>query len=280
MPRVGICLGKGRLKVAWCRGSRAFAAVTVWPEICVNNCMQRLIDPSPVRLHSWTAFLLTLLMASYGRAAKLPISDPYTSADMAFARYVDLQGQRDPFANSEPVVVMIEASLPGLYKSAAVVAIRQQGADELQVLQLAGDGTVLAEVLDRYFTIREQIDGLPADSIAITPANYKFHFGGQVNMGGATAYVYDVVPKKKRPGLLSGQLWMESGTGREVMLAGYLSDMSAARGRVDVVRETRMINGAVAGRVTHVAFTLPRLGRAEVVVTEAPPKFLALPPVE
>ena len=226
------------------------------------------IDSFPVRRHAWSALLLTLLMASHGRAAKLPIPSPYTSADVAFAKYVTLQGQRDPFANSQAVAIAIEASLPELYKSAAFVAIRKPG-ERVQILQIAGDGTVLAEVLDRYFIVRERIDALPFESIAVTPSNYKFHFGGEVSTGSAAAYIYDVSPKKKGPGLVSGRLWMDSATGREVMLSGSLSDMPAAIGRVDFVRDTQMVEGAVVARVTHVKFAVPRLGRAEVVVTEA-----------
>ena len=73
---------------------------------------------------------------------------------------------------------------------------------------------------------------------------------------------------------------MDSATGQEVMVAGYLSDIPAAGGRVDVVRETHVIDGFVAARVTHLRFAVPRLGRAEVVVTEASPKFLPLSRVE
>jgi hypothetical protein len=242
--------------------------------------MQPSNDSSSVRRHAGSVFLLTLLFGLQAHAANLPAPNPYPSADIAFARYIALQGQRDPFANSEPMAVLIETSLPDLYKSAAVVAIRRQGESQPQVLQVLGDGTVLSEVVDRYLSLRQQIDQLPAASNAITPANYKFHFGGEVKTGRATAYIYDVCPKKRRPGLLSGQLWMDSATGQEIMVSGYLPDVLAPASRIDVVRETQVIDGSVVARVTHLRFAVPRLGRAEVVVTEATPKFLALFPVE
>ena len=240
-------------------------------------------NSSPVRRHVWNVLLLTLLIAAHARAADLSLPTSYARPYVAFGRYVALQGQGDAFATSEPVVVLIEASLPGLYKSAALVAVRPQGEGErngLQVLQLAGDGTVVTEVIERYVALRQQFDRLPLASIAITPANYKFHFGGEVKTGGAAAYVYDVTPKKGRTGLLSGHVWMDSDTGHEVMLAGYVAEMPAAGGRVNIVRETQVIGGSVVGRVTHLAFALPRLGRAEVVITEAVLKLapLTLPP--
>jgi hypothetical protein len=189
---------------------------------------------------------------------------------MAFARYVVSQ-ERDPFPKSGPVLTLIEASLPELYKSAALVAVRgpaENARSELQVLQLAGDETVAAEVIDRYFTLRQKLDQLPMASIAVMPANYKFHFGGEVRTGGGAAYIYDVTPKKKRPGLVSGQLWIDAATGRELLLSGHLSDIPATAGLVDVVRETTLMNGSPIARVTHVAFTIPRLGRAELAITE------------
>ena len=149
--------------------------------------------------------------------------------------------------NRRPVGVFIEASLPALYKSAAMLAVRRQGEDkrsELQVLQTAGDGTVADEVIERYFALRQEVDILPLSSVAITPSNYKFHYAGEVKTGGAAAYVYDITPKKNRPGLLLGKIWMDAGTGDEVMLSGHLMDLPASGGRVDVVRDTKLMDGS------------------------------------
>jgi hypothetical protein len=161
--------------------------------------------------------------------------------------------------------------LPELYKSAALLAVRKQGEDkrsELHVLQIAGDGTVADEVIERYFAHRQEADILPLSSVAITPSNYKFHYAGEVKTGGAAAYVYDITPRKNRPGLLLGKIWMDAETGDEVMLSGHLTDLPNSGGRVDVVRNTELINGSAFARVTHVNFTVPLLGRAEVVITE------------
>ena len=156
-------------------------------------------------------------------------------------------------------------------QSAALVAVRRQGEDkqsELHILQIAGDGTVADEVIERYFALRQEVDILPLSSVAITPSNYKFHYAGEVRTGGTAAYVYDITPKKSRPGLLQGKIWMDARTGGEVMLSGRLMDLPAIGGRVDVVRDTKVMNGSALARVTHVAFTVPLLGRAEVVITE------------
>ena len=197
-----------------------------------------------------------------------------SSRELAFAQYVAMHGERDPLARSERVAVFIEASLTDLYKSAVLVGLRTPGVDELgrfQVLQVGGDATVAEEVIGPYWTARQQLDLLSRSSAAITPANYKFQFAGEVNTGGALAYIYDVTPKKKRPGLMAGRLWIDASTGEEVEFSGYAIDKPVAKeGRVNLVRETKLVNGFAVGRVSHVAWSAPLLGKAEVTVTEVP----------
>jgi hypothetical protein len=245
--------------------------VAFWSQTCATKSMQPSIDSSRARRRVWTVLLLIAAIGTSARAAgvSVPVSDP--SRELAFARYTTSHVERDPFKQSGPVGVFIEASLPGLYKSAALLAVRQQGEDkrsELHVLQIVGDGTVAEEVIERYFALRQEFDMLPVASVAITPSNYKFHYAGEVKTGAAAAYVYDITPKKSRPGLLQGKIWMDAGTGAEVMLSGYVMDLPASGGRVEVVRDTKLMNGCPFGRVTHVSFTVPLLGRAEVVITE------------
>jgi len=193
--------------------------------------------------------------------------------EVAFARYVAMHGEPDPLPESGTVGVFIEGSLLDLYKSAVLIGVRAPAEDErsrLLIIQIAGDGTVAEEVINRYWTVRQHLDFLPFSSVAITPANYKFHFDGEVKTGGALAYVYDVRPKKKRRGLVVGRLWIDASTGAEVEFSGYVVHMPEASdaGRVDVARETRLLNGLAIGRISHVTWTAPLLGRVQVTVTE------------
>jgi len=94
---------------------------------------------------------------------------------VAFARYIASIHERNPFTESGPVAVEIQASLPGLYKESRVLAIRQTGESErseYRVLQIEGDATVVQEVIARYFQVEEQLEDLPVSSVTITPANY------------------------------------------------------------------------------------------------------------
>ena len=222
---------------------------------------------------AWVAFLLVLFMGPSAPAADLSIQTSGSARQLAFARYTTSYAERDAFANSGPIGVFIEASLPQLYRSVTLTAVRTCGENQrhqLLIVQVAGDGTAAEEVIDRYLALRRQIELLPLSSVAITPANYKFHFAGEVKTGGALAYVYDITPKKSRPGLVLGQIWMDSSTGNEVMLSGSMTDLTSTSGRIEFVRDTKLMNGTVYARVTHVTLMIPLLGRAEVSVTEVP----------
>jgi hypothetical protein len=254
--------------------------IGLWPLNCTLICMTKEIlslscRPRSLlrgnRLCSLIAGLVMLSTVPNAQTAGLPTEPPEFSQGVAFARHLASLENGDAFERSGPVAVSIEASLPGLYKEASFLAVRdhdENGRPKYYVLALGGDGTVLAEVTGRYFAAEQQMHEFPASSIAITPANYKFRFAGSVTAGETPAYIYRITAKRGRRGLLSGQVWMDSRTGAEVMVTGRLAKLPSTNGPADVVCETRLLNGSRSNRVTHMAFTVPNLGRAELVVTE------------
>jgi len=221
---------------------------------------------------SLAAVLLVLAAMPEARGAEPPLMGPGSSArGLAFARYITSLQRRDPFAHSGPVAISIDASLPDLYKQCSVLAIREPGENgrrTYHVLALEGDGAVLAEIVGRYFRLEEEMDGVPAWSAATTPDNYKFRFVGEVNTGDNSAYVYRITPKKHPQVNIAGQLWMDSGSGADVMLSGRLRGMRSIGGPADFVRETKLLKGTPYGRITHLAFSVPPLGRAQLAITE------------
>jgi hypothetical protein len=191
---------------------------------------------------------------------------------VAFTRYVASLKQQDPFTEAGPVAVLIEASLPHLYKDSQLLAIRRIGEDERSeylILGIAGDGAAVDEVTTRYFALQEEIEKLPLSSSQISPENYKFRLRGEVKTGIGSAYVYDITPRKRRAGLFKGQIWIEAGTGAEVLVSGRLGGATSIGSTLDFVRETKL-DGASYARTTHLSFTVPLLGRSELIITERP----------
>ena len=126
------------------------------------------------RVCSCGVSLLLLLIAANGPAADFSMRVLGPPQSLAFARYIASLQNGDPFTESGPVLISIEASLPKLYKEAALLAIRELGENErsyYSVVQIEGDGAVTDEVIARYFALHQQIEKVPVSSIAISLAN-------------------------------------------------------------------------------------------------------------
>jgi hypothetical protein len=192
---------------------------------------------------------------------------------LAFGRYLASIQERNPFTESGPIGVEIEASLPGLAKQGSMLAVRQTGASErseYRVIRLDGDSTVKHQVIARYLAA-EQAEGLPYSSVAVTPANYKFSYVGSLGTNGTAVYIFQIAPKKKRDGLIRGQIWIDSATGIAVHQAGrFVKRPSVFIRWIEVTRDTNLRDGLPYTRVTHVAIDTRLVGRAELTITEGP----------
>lgn len=190
------------------------------------------------------------------------------------ARYL-ASGSAGPSWN--PEVLDIEASIPGLGKRASLSAIRRDPADEeggkprYEVLASAGDRTVRQQVIARYVSAEGDAAALPAASVAIAPENYRFRYAGSITDGASPVYIFEITPRKKRAGLLRGQLWIDSATGAAVRVTGYLVKRpSLFLRRIEITRDTILRGSVVFARVTHVEIDARLIGRAELTVTERP----------
>ena len=209
--------------------------------------------------------------ATHVQAAQALIVDSSTRATVAFARYTAGLELASPWSLE---TVEIEAALPKLEKQARLRAIRRLaplGKPEYQVLEIAGDQTVTRQVIARYLTAEVRAAAIPAPSIAITPANYKFRYKCALNTGASIVYAFLIAPRKKREGLIKGELWIDGETGAVVRQSGYLVQKpSIFVKRVDVIQETALRDGSAEERVTHLSIDTRLVGRAELIIHERP----------
>lgn len=233
------------------------------------------VKPSPGLL------ALFLTATGYGQQSALLTRSPLlhlvrpTVDEQAqvFGRYLASIQEGDPFTESGLVDVTIEASLPNLAEYGSLVAIRRTAAEgsQYQVIKLDGGSTVKQQVIARYLDAEEQAARLPRSSVAVTPANYKFHCTGSTVANGAAAYVFQISPRKKRAGLIEGQIWIDSATGIVVHQAGRLVKRPSIFTRqVRVERDTSLRDGVPHTRLTHVVVETRLVGRAELTITERP----------
>jgi len=229
---------------------------------------------------------LVLLLPVGASASDSAMTLPASAEGLALARYVVSTQTASPFHTKETVVVAVEASLPGLFKESQLIALRRlgdSGRNEYRLLQTTGDVTVTQEVIAPYLAMLDGIEELPASSVAVTPANYRFRYLGQVGTGAATAYVFRITPRRKRDGLIEGQLWIDALTGTGVLETGRLvrtpSDFAPG---IQVVRDTKLLHGVPCVRISHVFVETHRAGRGQLTITEyrlsaagdaAPPPF-------
>jgi hypothetical protein len=215
--------------------------------------------------------LLAVLLASYVQAAEALIVDSTTQAAMAFARYTAGLEQTSAWSLE---TVEIEAALPKLEKRARLRAVRRLaplGKPEYQVLEITGDQTVARQVIARYLSAEVRAAAIPAASVAITPANYKFRYKGALNTGAGVIYAFLIAPRKKREGLIKGELWIDGETGAVVRQSGYLVDKpSIFVKRVNIIQETALREGSAEERVTHLSVDTRLAGRAELTIHERP----------
>jgi hypothetical protein len=193
---------------------------------------------------------------------------------LAFARYLASLQDRSPFTESGPIDVEIEASLPGLAKQGSMEAVRQIGAYERSQYSSSkfdGDSTVKHQVIARYLAAEEQAEGLPYSSVAVTPVNYNFRYMGSVETSGTVAYVFQIAPKKKRDGLIEGQIWIDSATGIAIRQTGrFVKRPSVFIRKIEVTRDTNLRDELPYTRVTHIAIDTRSAGRAELTIIERP----------
>jgi len=159
------------------------------------------------------AAVLTLPALGAVEPSVVPASDSPTAGIVE--RYVTaIQGQQlHPKAVS--MEVDMDAQLPGLKKHGRFHALRfitKVGQIFYNRSRYEGDSTVKKEVIARYLEAEAQAREGYANSIAITPANYRFKFKGFADYGGRPAYVLQVTPFKKRVGLFKGELWIDQQT--------------------------------------------------------------------
>jgi hypothetical protein len=227
-----------------------------------------------VKLRYRVLAAVLLLPATFWADNGAPIDVTENTApppSLAFARYLAALERNHPWTE---VAVDVDAVLPKLAEHGRLKAIRRLlpfGKPQYQVLEIEGDRTVRQQVIARYLTADARAAAMPSSSVAVTPQNYKFRYVGSIGQGDALAYVFRIAPRKKRAGLIKGELWIDAQSGEAVHQAGRLvKSGSIFLRRIDITRDTEIHEGRPYMRVTHLDVDTRLAGRAELTVKERP----------
>jgi hypothetical protein len=213
-----------------------------------------------------SAVLLSLLLPATVRAATPPLPK------LVLARYAAILEESSHSLDCRQVSVEIEASLPKLAQRGRLQAIRRMvspGKHEYRDLQVEGDRTVRQQVIARYLSAEAQAEALPSGSVAVSLVNYKFHYVGSIGPAGSLTYVFTISPRKKRVGLIQGELWIDAASGLPTRKAGRLVKTGSVFVRhIDVVQDIYIRDEAPYLQVTHLEIGTRLAGRAELTIRE------------
>src|ERR1700753_2720688 len=105
-----------------------------------------------------------------------------TLAPDAIVQNVCAAQQQSALSKSASMDIDIHASLPGLKKEGRFHALRKInpfGRISYLKASFEGDNAVKSQVVVRYLQAESDAQQDESDSIAVTPANYKFQYKGQ-----------------------------------------------------------------------------------------------------
>jgi hypothetical protein len=194
------------------------------------------------------------------------------AAGRALALYLASAAQGDPWSAPNEAMLEVDAYLPRLGEEGHLRAIRawaESKTPEYQVIHLDGDASVKQQVIARYLNAEQQAAAMPASLLALTPANYKFRYVG--SSSGTPVYVFRITPRKKRSGLINGELWIDGATGLLIHEVGYLVKKPSIFIRhFKIIRDVRLQDGAPYIRTTQIEIDARFVGRAELTITESP----------
>jgi hypothetical protein len=225
--------------------------------------------PSLVALLS---LALSFTASASGAVVSQTISVDPPAPSQALARYLASAANGDPWSAPNAVLLEIDACLPRLAEQGHLRAVRdwpEQQTPEYKVIHIEGDAMVKQQVIARYLAAEQRAAAMPTSSLAVTPANYNFRYVG--SSGGPPVYAFHITPRKKRPGLINGELWIDGATGLSVHEAGYLVKRpSTFIRKLKINRDVSLRDGVPYSRTTHVEIDVRLVGRAELMIVESP----------
>lgn len=114
-----------------------------------------------------------------------------------------------------------------------------------KAVRYEGDGFVKTNVIARI--LQSEVDHVQKDDPSLTalaPENYKFSHKATTQLDGRTVHVYQIKPRKKRPGLFKGQIYLDAQTGRLVRVEGrVVRSPSIFIKKIDFVQDYAEVDG-------------------------------------
>ncbi len=177
-----------------------------------------------------------------------PVTLPAMSPELALTTYQQRAQHQAQELGAYSAATVIRADLPASSQHGEFELLRQFTAPHTLIfkpLRYVGDGFVKTNIIARL--LQSEVDHVQKDdplSTALGPGNYKFSHKSTTQISGRTVYVFHVKPRKKRPGLFKGQIFLDAYTGSLVRAEGrVVKSPSLWVKKIDFRQDYADING-------------------------------------
>jgi hypothetical protein len=191
-------------------------------------------------------------------------------SDAIISKYLQATQTHEDALRGVSMEVDINASIPKLKEHGRLHALRKistVGQITYHVLGFQGSNTVKNQVIARYLQAEQQGQG--DQSLAITPANYKFKYKGERQTdNGQQVYVFQVSPHKKKVGLFKGEMWLDASSCLPVFEKGrFVKNPSIFFKKVDFERAYAIKDGVPIPEYMNSVIDTHLIGKVELNIS-------------
>lgn len=157
------------------------------------------------------AFLSATFAVALVFGAEAPAPDSNDPHLALLDRFIQTAVEQGPSKRNLTMEMKFTGALTKMKKTGELTATRlvnSQGHVSFEVHGISGDETVKKYVLAKYLSSEQEVSQKDLNN-AINHTNYKFKFKRVEEVDGRVAHVYELAPRKKRAGLIKGELWID-----------------------------------------------------------------------
>jgi hypothetical protein len=222
--------------------------------------------------------------------ADVPIPDlvpaasrPQMSAELALQTFQNRATRQAQELAGYSAATVIRAELPRSSQHGELELERHYSIPRtltFKALHYIGDGFVKTNVIARL--LQSEVDHVQKDDPALTAIrreNYKFSHKSTTQIAGRVVHVYQIRPRKKRPGLFKGHIYLDASTGSLVRAEGrVVKSPSIFINKIDFVQDYADVNGFTLPTHIHTEAKAVLVGRTVVDIVNSDCRLVLLSP--
>ena len=210
------------------------------------------------------------------------VSRPQMSADLALESFQKRSARQAQTLAGYSAATVIRAELPRSSQHGELDLERHYSVPRtltFKAMHFVGDGFVKTNVIARL--LQSEVDHIQKDDPSVTalrPENYKFSHKSTTQIADHVVHVYQVKPRKKRPGLFKGHIYLDASTGSLVRAEGrVVKSPSIFVNKIDFVQEYAEVNGFTLPTHIHTEAKAALVGRTvvDIVNSDCQPVLLS-----